>query len=183
LWRGLARFVARRGYRTLFGPVSISRTYGAASIAVIQAALNRGYGDSELRRLVRARVPFIGPRLSASQRARLSEPLLSVNELDQVVRASTQGEAGLPTLLKHYLKLGGRVLDFNVDHDFGDCVDALLVLDLLNVAPRTLRHLMGAEDGERFLGRHGAVGSAMPARVPSPDQYCAEDDLRIRAFL
>ena len=45
----------------------------------------------------------------------------------------------IPTLYKQYTELcapGGVVfLDFNVDPDFGDCVDGLVVVDISQLKP------------------------------------------------
>jgi hypothetical protein len=36
---------------------------------------------------------------------------------------------GIPILLRQYLRLGGRIIAFNVDREFGNVLDGLLVLD------------------------------------------------------
>ena len=43
------------------------------------------------------------------------------------------GERAIPILFKKYLQLGSYVLGFNVDHDFCDALDALMLLDLSRV--------------------------------------------------
>ena len=42
-------------------------------------------------------------------------------------------------LLRQYLKLGGRVLGFNIDPDFNDTLDCLLLVDLRRTGPRLLK--------------------------------------------
>ncbi len=39
------------------------------------------------------------------------------------------GRQILPILLRQYLKLGGRLLGFNVDPDFSDVLDVLVMVD------------------------------------------------------
>lgn len=49
-----------------------------------------------------------------------------------------QDEKGMPILLKQYLKLGGRVPEFNVDDQFNDVLDALTMVGLLATDRRRL---------------------------------------------
>jgi hypothetical protein len=56
----------------------------------------------------------------------------------------------VPVLLKHYLKLNGRLIAFNVDEGFGGCLDGLIVVDLTQTDPKLLAAYMG-EDGARQL--------------------------------
>ena len=47
--------------------------------------------------------------------------------------------SSIPTLYKQYTELcppgGVRFLDFNVDRDFGNCVDGLVVVDIHQLKP------------------------------------------------
>ena len=65
---------------------------------------------------------------------------------------------GVPTLIKHYLKLNGRFLAFNIDRDFADVIDGLVWVDLLKTDPKILRRFMGDVGARSFL-RHHKVGS------------------------
>lgn len=46
------------------------------------------------------------------------------------------------------------MLSFNVDPDFNDCIDGLVLVDLTKTAPRTLERYMGQEGAEAFLRFH-----------------------------
>ena len=46
-------------------------------------------------------------------------------------------------LLKQYLKLGGKLPAFNVDHNFSNGLDGLIIVDLTKVEVRMLNRLMG----------------------------------------
>ena len=39
----------------------------------------------------------------------------------------------MPTLLKKYLKINARIVDYNVDPDFNYCIDGLIMLTLNEV--------------------------------------------------
>ncbi|WP_153067288.1 hypothetical protein [Steroidobacter cummioxidans] len=58
---------------------------------------------------------------------------------------------GVPVLLRQYLKLGARVVGFNVDANFSDVVDGMIVVDLRRVEQRELYKYMGREAAESFL--------------------------------
>jgi len=64
---------------------------------------------------------------------------------------------GIPILLKQYLKLGGRIAGFNVDPDFGNVLDGLIIVDLTKTEQRMLGRYMGKEGAERFLTYHEAL--------------------------
>ena len=57
---------------------------------------------------------------------------------------------GVPVLLRHYLKLGARTIGFNVDADFCNALDCLIVLDLRRVPTTTLQKYMSAEALQQF---------------------------------
>jgi hypothetical protein len=46
------------------------------------------------------------------------------------------------------------VLSFNVDPDFNDCLDGLVLVDLRRTLVRTLEKYMGHEGARRFLAYH-----------------------------
>jgi hypothetical protein len=81
----------------------------------------------------------------------LPRTIEGINEL--VTELETDGK-GMPVLLRQYLKLNARLIAFNVDPDFGDALDALMMVDLTTVDRVILSRYLGRDDGERFLARH-----------------------------
>jgi len=65
----------------------------------------------------------------------------------------------VPVLLKHYLKLNGRLIAFNVDEGFGGCLDGLIVVDLTQTDPKLLAAYMGDEGARQFLEYHDFDGA------------------------
>ena len=57
-------------------------------------------------------------------------------------------------LLRQYLKLGGRVLGFNIDPDFGNSLDCLVLVDLRRTEPRVLEKYMSAAAWRSFRHLH-----------------------------
>lgn len=126
LWQGIARVLARcDGRRRLFGAVSVSARYSPASRACIAAALLAHHRHAATRALVHARTPFAAHLPLARDVLGLGDP----SDLDLAVRALEPDGAGLPVLLRRYLQLGGEFAALHVDRNFGDSLDALMILD------------------------------------------------------
>jgi len=165
LWRGLCAFVARNPrYRTLFGAVSVAARYSSFSRELIVAALSRPALLHELAPLVEARTPLRpgrGPRQTLRQ---LADDGGQVAALSSLVADLEVDGKGLPVLLREYLRLGGRVLGFNLDPDFGNVLDALVAVDLRETQPRLLAHYMGRGAAAAFRRHHG-LGELRPGRA------------------
>jgi hypothetical protein len=69
----------------------------------------------------------------------------------------------MPVLLRQYLKLSARLLGFNVDRQFGDALDALMMVDLTTVDRAMLDRYLGRDEAEAFLGRHAQTAPSRAA--------------------
>ena len=156
LWKGIAQYVARRPrYKTLFGPVSISNDYQPIARRFIVDCLGRPQYRHELADLVTARTPFRNKTIG-DRAFRVGAPLLAdIDEVSALISDIETDRKGIPILLKQYLKLGGKLLGFNVDHNFSDALDGLILVDLTRSDDRMLTRLMGEESASRFLEFHG----------------------------
>jgi Acetyltransferase (GNAT) domain len=155
LWRGIGRFVAGSPrYAVLFGPVSISNSYEPLSRRLIVDYLKANSTEAGLARHVKPRRPFRAGRPANRDGAERS--LGDIEELSRAIERIEPDRKGVPILLKHYLKLGGRLLGFNTDEQFGDALDGLVMVDLRNSDPRMLARYMGEEGAAGFLAYHGA---------------------------
>lgn len=155
LWKGIAAFVVRNpAYGTLFGPVSISSAYSPVSRQLIMDFLETVETDSELARCVRPRRKPVPER-----RCWGTTELATLGEIEHISRLLVDIEPdgrGVPVLLRQYLRLGGRILGFNVDENFNDAIDALIMVDLTRCDPRTLERYMGRDAARGFLAWHAA---------------------------
>jgi len=146
LWRGIGRIVAGvPGVRHLFGAASISQAHSPAARALMLHYLRRCAFDPDRATLVSPRHPpsTRDVRLDDVPPASLDVP--DVRALDAAVSALNRSGARVPVLLRQYLKLGARVLGFNVDPLFHDVIDALVVVDLQRV-PASMRQRYLAHD-------------------------------------
>jgi putative hemolysin len=158
LWKGIGRFIASHPqYRVLFGPVSISCRYSDSSHRLLMAFLHQNHLDGDLADLVEA----INPRVVNPAPA-LPVPR-SVEEADRLVAEAERDGKGVPILLRQYLKLNAKLLGFNVDPQFGDALDALMMVDLTTVDGAILNRYLGRQATADFLARYRVVQSAHAA--------------------
>lgn len=154
LWKGIGRFVAARPqYRILFGPVSINSDYHSVSRDLI-VAFSRTNEHTELARLVRGTNPVRLNPLTGSRLREASGLIWDIHDLSELISDIERDRKGIPILLKHYMKLGGKFLGFSTDRNFSDVVDALVMVDLTQVGSATLGRYMGEEGAESFLRFH-----------------------------
>lgn len=157
LWRGIGQFLVRYPrYKYLFGPVSISAEYNAISKDLMVKFLQKEKLDPELAQLVKARKPPRGsPGLRGSQKQALLQSIHNIDDISAIISEIETDQKGVPTLLRHYLKMNGQLLSFNVDESFGHCVDGLIVVDMTKSDPRLLKSYLSPEGSISFLKYHG----------------------------
>lgn len=167
LWKGLAQMVVREPrYRVLFGPVSITNDYKHASRRLIASYFEGNVTNPNLARLVRPKTPLRGQTWLARAARTLVEDLDDLLALIDDIEADRKG---IPVLLRQYLKLGGKILAFNVDKGFADCLDGLIVVDLLQADRRQLERYMGKAGLAAFIAYH----EAQAATDDTPAGHCA----------
>ncbi len=159
LWHGIAAYVAREPrYARLIGPVSISASYDPVAIELLVRFLQRRHLDPLLSRLARPRTPFRTAPSMATLGAGVAQ-LPGLDSLSSFLSGRDPLGRGVPVLLRQYLKLGGRVLGFHVDRDFGGCVDCLTVVDLRVAPDAVLGKYMTAEQLAAFRAHWASVGA------------------------
>lgn len=153
LWKGIGEFVVRHPhYQVLLGPVSISNDYHSLSRQLMVAFLRDNRFVPDLARHVRARQGFrgMGRRWQSNGYAQLAD----IEALSELIGQIEGDGRGAPVLLKQYLKMGGKLLGFNVDRQFSNAVDGLIMVDLTETEPKVLARYMGQEAAERYLQAH-----------------------------
>jgi putative hemolysin len=157
LWKGIGSFVARNPrYRTLFGPVSISRDYTDLSRRLIAGTLLQHSQAKDLALMVKPRTPVrLKPiRVPGCSRISQSVSFQDFKEVCALIGDIEFQQKDVPVLLRHYLNLGGQLLAFNIDRDFGDVMDGLIVVDLLRTDRKTLQRYMGTDGLAALLRYH-----------------------------
>lgn len=156
LWRGILTWVARNPrYKKLFGPVSISQDYHGLSRKLIVEFLNDNRLHPDLATLVKPRNPFRYMRNRKLLREFISAELTNLDNFSALISSIEEDGKGLPVLLKHYLKLKGTLLSFNVDKSFSSCLDGLIMVDLTQSEPKLLMKYMGEDATRVYMAHHG----------------------------
>jgi len=137
LWKGILQVLLQHEeYRYLLGPVSISNDYSKISKTLIERYIRKHHFDYYYGKYVTPVNPI------PNQKFRFVKSYLkdinSIELLDKLIIDLENKQRGLPVLVKRYLQLRSKVLAFNIDVDFNNCLDGLILLDLKNVPEKTL---------------------------------------------
>ena len=165
LWKGICVFLVRHPkYTTLFGPVSISNDYLDSSRNMMLRSLRLSNLEKDLAKLVKPR-----HRIRKAKRAEWNIPDFDpyIDDLDLVskmIQDIESDQKGIPILLRQYIKMGGKILAFNVDPDFNYSLDGLIAVDLLKCDPKVMRRYMGAKEYADYMAYHHAE---IPGGAPS----------------
>lgn len=158
LWKGIGAYVAANPrYNVLFGPVSISANYTTASRQLLVDFLSANNFMPELARHVRPRRPFKGLARRGCQTLTLIQEPGQVTHLLEQLEGNSKG---MPVLLRQYLKMGGKLLGFNIDAAFANVLDGLIMIDLTKTDAAVLSRYMGRETSAKFLTYHQDNGSS-----------------------
>lgn len=172
LWKGIGRFIVRYPrYKILFGAVSITNEYKSYSRRLMTAFLENNGFLKELAQMVQPRTPFAKksiPELKAGKSENWPE---DIDELSSWISDIETDGKGVPVLLKQYLKLGGKLLSFNIDPSFGNVLDGLIMVDLSETDPKLLKRYMESDGYDTFMSFHKrhapeiSIVSRVPAKV------------------
>jgi putative hemolysin len=142
LWKGILKFlIDNPRYRYLIGPVSISNSFSQFSKSLIVDYINRNHFDHELAQYVKPRKKF-----KVNFENIDTDLLRSANEdtfkgLDNLISEVETHNMKVPVLLRQYISLNAKIISFNIDPKFADCLDGFLVLDLEKVPEDILEKL------------------------------------------
>jgi putative hemolysin len=155
LWKGIAQWMVRNpSYKKLFGPVSISKDYDKLSRKMMVEFLQGNCLHEDLASFVKPRNPFRYLRGRKLMREFISADLQDVDDCSALISSVETDGKGIPILLKHYLRLNGTILSFNVDKQFSSVIDGLILVDLTETDPKLLAKYMGEEKCRDWLSRH-----------------------------
>ncbi|MDN5111371.1 lysophospholipid acyltransferase family protein [Aliarcobacter butzleri] len=132
LWYGIGAYIkANPNIKYMFGPVSISGAFPA--IAKDMLVFYYNYYYSSEKNLVEARTPF-----SYSSHIHDIKEFFTLEDKKRDFKslkiALSNIGVNVPTLYKQYSELtlddGVKFLDFNVDKNFGDCIDSFILVEI-----------------------------------------------------
>jgi putative hemolysin len=166
IWRAIGAFIDRNPhYNILFGPVSISRNYHNVSKTLLVSFLKQHNFNTALSNYVRPRRQFRLPRIVCLDQDALLSTFRDIDDISLLISEIEKDGKGVPVLLKHYLKLNGELLSFNLDKAFSNALDGLLMVDLRQTDPKILNHFIGPQGAEKVL--NGGQGQVQPHQEQS----------------
>jgi len=155
LWVGIGQLIVREPrYRILFGPVSINNSYQTASRKLMVNFLKANSYDSNLARLVKAKSPLKTKKPKKWDERAARRLIVDIKDMASLISDIEADQQGVPVLLRHYLRLGGKLLGFNIDPDFSDVLDGLVLVDLTQTDPHIMERYLGREGYNQFLEYH-----------------------------
>lgn len=158
LWKAIASYVARRPQcATLFGAVSISNDYHPVSRHLLVKFLEAHRAEALARMITPRRAYRPDERLFRRTGIVRNVPG-DLDRLSDLIADLECDGKGAPILIKQYLKTGGRLLGFNVDHRFSNALDALIMVDLRTAPTALLDRYMGKARAAEFRAWHAARG-------------------------
>jgi putative hemolysin len=141
LWKGILKYlIENRQYRYLIGPVSISNNFSKLSKSLIVDFISKNHFDHELAQYVKPRKKF---KLDFSKidKDLLLESNETLKNLDSLISEIETSHMKVPVLLRQYLALNAKIICFNIDPKFSDCLDGFLVVDLQKIPEEMLEKL------------------------------------------
>lgn len=133
LWKGILKYLLDNPqYQYLYGPVSISNSFSQFSKSLIVNFIYQNHFDSEMAQMVKPRKKF---KVDFSQidAEILTASSKSLKNLDALISEIETTHIKVPVLLRQYMALNAKIICFNIDPKFSDCLDGFLVLNLENV--------------------------------------------------
>ena len=156
LWKGIGAYVLKYPqYKTLFGLVSISNEYKAQSRQMMAAYFESRQAYDPLKQLVS---PKNSLKINHLIKKFAESSLKDEADLSRIIHDIDPGRT-IPPLLRQYLKMGGRILGFNVDSHFSNTLDGLIVVDLTKTELKHLVRYMGPGGAQRFISLQNILSS------------------------
>lgn len=152
LWKGIAVFIAKNPrYRYLFGAVSISNEYSDFSKVLILNYLEKFYSCADQYVDIKGKNTSELYSLQEQFRSQIIEYTPdSLDDLHDIITNLEYDGKGIPPLVKHYIKIGGRFATFSTDKNFNNCIDALVVVDLMDTETTLLKKYMNEYTQEYY---------------------------------
>lgn len=142
LWKGILYYLIKNNqYRYLIGPVSISNEYSHFSKQLIIEFVKSNYYDFKMSSNVKPRHQFNPNLKDIDWSTILNLTKDDISKLDKYIKDIDQRNLPVPILLKKYLKQNAKIIGFNLDPKFNDCLDGLMVLDLHDVPTEVINSL------------------------------------------
>ena len=141
LWKGILKYLLDNPqYRYMFGPVSISNNFSKFSKSLIVDYITKNHFDYELAHYIKPKNKFKAD-LSPIDTDLLLESSESLKDLDSLISDIENRHIKIPVLLRQYMNLNAKIICFNIDPKFSDCLDGFLMVDTRNIPAEMLEKI------------------------------------------
>ena len=141
LWKGIMAYMIRHPqYKYLIGPVSISRYYSDFSRKVLMEYAKRHFFHPSFAKWFAPKIPF-NPSLTIPERIDIDQLEHATLDLEEVLDQLQPEHIQFPILMKQYIRQNARFLGFNLDPNFNNALDGLMILDITEVPAATIEML------------------------------------------
>jgi putative hemolysin len=157
LWKGIMVFLLKHSeYRYLIGPVSISNNLSGFSKSLIVEFVKTYFYNEEMAKFIIPRKDFVVNTDNIIDRKIFID--ISEKDINKIERIILDIEPGyrLPVLLKKYMEINGKIIGFNIDPKFNNCLDGLMILDLYETPPDVIKGLSREMNDVSILERFKA---------------------------
>ena len=128
--KGLMETIMRYPKMNYFiGPVSISSWYPKFYQSLMVYYVTTKHTNEEMSKLFHPKTPFVPNFNKCDIEVLMEKNMETVDKFDRYLMKLSSGDYRMPTLFKKYLKINSKFLCFNVDPDFNDTLDGLLLLN------------------------------------------------------
>ncbi|MBX7212179.1 MAG: hypothetical protein K1X78_27980, partial [Verrucomicrobiaceae bacterium] len=78
-----------------------------------------------------------------------------VEDVSTLVTSLEPDGKGVPVLIKHYVRMNAKLLDFGVWKNHSDAVVGFMIADVTTADPKMIRRYMGDDAYTKFRAYHG----------------------------
>jgi len=143
LWKGILWYLMKNpDYQYLIGPVSISNDFSKRSKSLIVQFMKENYFDSSFSIYINPRKKFKIPgKLRNKNKSILENVDDNIKTLDLYIN-ELQPSFSIPVLMKKYLHMNGKIIGFNIDPEFNNCLDSLMIVNIADIPSELLDNLV-----------------------------------------
>ncbi|MFZ1677762.1 MAG: GNAT family N-acyltransferase [Saprospiraceae bacterium] len=141
LWKGImAYMIKNKQYKFLIGPVSISRYYSDFSRKVLMEYAKRHFYHPSFAKWFNPRTPF-NPALIQVRTMDIEDVQDTTFNIEEVLDHLQPDHIQFPILMRQYIRQNAKFLGFNLDPNFNNALDGLMILDMEDIPENTIQML------------------------------------------
>jgi putative hemolysin len=142
LWKGILCYLMKNpDYQYLIGPVSISNDFSVQSKSLIVEFMKDNYFEPSFSTFISPRNKFKIPKKILKRNKTIIKSIDDNIKTLDLYLSELQPSFSLPVLMKKYLQMNGKIIGFNIDQDFNNCLDGLMIVNIADIPNQMLDNL------------------------------------------